>query len=390
MVEDLASSQAMIIGSIYTKAQKAEKKAGMGGAGAGAPTTLFLSKDMVFDLGAFDSLRGGGGKEEKGGGGGIMGILGKGKAKPKPTRILARIFNLKLKVGDPKGGDGEGGWEGGDLTGWGRFLEEGKKVMLLENNLLTLKRELHRLNLKIERGGEKEKDEGEKKKKKKGGIGSMCFSHPFLEGREIAAVDVNHACGFALSRGAMMKERGKKETEIDEKGSENTKESEKEKEMDVEIVEEKEKEEKEKEKEKEKKKKDKEKSPPPTPQRETALPLSHLLYGLNLCSSLHNPNKNTISTIEMDEFEKKIATEVINPDEIGVHFDDIGSHDSVKSVLYDMVILPLKRPELFGEGILAKPGRGVLLFGPPGTGLYFFCFVLFCFVLFCFVCLFIY
>ena len=32
------------------------------------------------------------------------------------------------------------------------------------------------------------------------------------------------------------------------------------------------------------------------------------------------------------------------------------------------VLLPLRRPELFKRGNLAKPCTGVLLYGPPGTG----------------------
>ena len=33
-----------------------------------------------------------------------------------------------------------------------------------------------------------------------------------------------------------------------------------------------------------------------------------------------------------------------------------------------IVMLPLQRPELFKRGQLTKPTKGVLLFGPPGTG----------------------
>ena len=49
-------------------------------------------------------------------------------------------------------------------------------------------------------------------------------------------------------------------------------------------------------------------------------------------------------------------------------FDDIGALDTVKTTLREVVMLPLQRPELFTRGSLTKPTRGVLLFGPPGTG----------------------
>ncbi|KAL6575875.1 hypothetical protein OROHE_000346 [Orobanche hederae] len=35
---------------------------------------------------------------------------------------------------------------------------------------------------------------------------------------------------------------------------------------------------------------------------------------------------------------------------------------------YETTILPMKRPELFSRGSLLRPCRGILLFGPPGTG----------------------
>ncbi|PAN22368.1 hypothetical protein GQ55_4G014700 [Panicum hallii var. hallii] len=67
-------------------------------------------------------------------------------------------------------------------------------------------------------------------------------------------------------------------------------------------------------------------------------------------------------------YEDVIACDVINPDSIDVEFDSIGGLDHVKQALYELVILPLRRPELFAFGKLLSPQKGVLLYGPPGTG----------------------
>ncbi|KAA8522463.1 hypothetical protein F0562_013176 [Nyssa sinensis] len=68
-----------------------------------------------------------------------------------------------------------------------------------------------------------------------------------------------------------------------------------------------------------------------------------------------------------NEFEKRIRPEVIPASEIDVTFADIGALDEIKVSLQELVMLPLRRPDLFKGGIL-KPCRGILLFGPPGTG----------------------
>ena len=68
-----------------------------------------------------------------------------------------------------------------------------------------------------------------------------------------------------------------------------------------------------------------------------------------------------------NEFEKRIRPEVIPANEIGVTFKDIGALDEIKESLQELVMLPLRRPDLFTGGLL-KPCRGILLFGPPGTG----------------------
>merc|ERR1719487_2020657 len=51
---------------------------------------------------------------------------------------------------------------------------------------------------------------------------------------------------------------------------------------------------------------------------------------------------------------------------LDVSFDDIGGLADAKRAMNEAVILPLLIPEFFTG--LRKPWKGVLLFGPPGTG----------------------
>ena len=83
------------------------------------------------------------------------------------------------------------------------------------------------------------------------------------------------------------------------------------------------------------------------------------------------PNKAAarLAAVEPDnEYEQRILAEVVAPGDVRVSFDDIGALEDVKDTLRSTVMLPLQRPELFRRGNLAKPTRGILLFGPPGTG----------------------
>ncbi|XP_059667145.1 uncharacterized protein LOC132312694 isoform X4 [Cornus florida] len=81
-----------------------------------------------------------------------------------------------------------------------------------------------------------------------------------------------------------------------------------------------------------------------------------------------NPSSSRAAEVPPDnEFEKRIRPEVIPANEIGVTFSDIGALDEIKESLQELVMLPLRRPDLFNGGLL-KPCRGILLFGPPGTG----------------------
>lgn len=72
--------------------------------------------------------------------------------------------------------------------------------------------------------------------------------------------------------------------------------------------------------------------------------------------------------IQTNPYEDVIACDVINPDNIDVEFDSIGGLEAIKEALFELVILPLRRPDLFSHGKLLGPQKGVLLYGPPGTG----------------------
>ncbi|KAK4360197.1 hypothetical protein RND71_019149 [Anisodus tanguticus] len=79
------------------------------------------------------------------------------------------------------------------------------------------------------------------------------------------------------------------------------------------------------------------------------------------------PSQN-LKNLAKDEYENNFVSAVVPSGEIGVKFDDIGALEEVKKALNELVILPMRRPELFSRGNLLRPCKGILLFGPPGTG----------------------
>lgn len=94
-------------------------------------------------------------------------------------------------------------------------------------------------------------------------------------------------------------------------------------------------------------------------------------YGFGILRSLQNESKSMKSLKDIvteNEFEKRLLADVISPSDINITFDNIGALENVKDTLKELVMLPLQRPELFCKGQLAKPCKGILLFGPPGTG----------------------
>ncbi|XP_042483680.1 uncharacterized protein LOC122064050 isoform X2 [Macadamia integrifolia] len=95
-------------------------------------------------------------------------------------------------------------------------------------------------------------------------------------------------------------------------------------------------------------------------------------FGLDILQSIPNESKSLKKSLKdvvtENEFEKRLLADVIPANDIGVTFEDIGALENVKDTLKELVMLPLQRPELFCKGQLTKPCKGILLFGPPGTG----------------------
>ena len=75
--------------------------------------------------------------------------------------------------------------------------------------------------------------------------------------------------------------------------------------------------------------------------------------------------KKNIHDREDDEMLSKIESEIMSSNP-GVKFSDIVGMKELKQIIYEIIIMPTVRPDLFTG--LRRPQRGLLLFGPPGTG----------------------
>ena len=80
----------------------------------------------------------------------------------------------------------------------------------------------------------------------------------------------------------------------------------------------------------------------------------------------HN-NNGKIKVPTLTSYERQMAEEIIDPDDIESSFADIGGLDDTKREIYELAIMPLVQPELFTSK-LAQPVKGILLYGKPGTG----------------------
>lgn len=91
-----------------------------------------------------------------------------------------------------------------------------------------------------------------------------------------------------------------------------------------------------------------------------------LLYGIKM---LRRSGGSIRGNVSIDNaYERRLIAEVIHPEAAGGGFKDVGALSAAKDALREAVQLPLQFPRLFSRGALARPCKGVLLFGPPGTG----------------------
>jgi spastin len=95
-------------------------------------------------------------------------------------------------------------------------------------------------------------------------------------------------------------------------------------------------------------------------------PMNSVNNNANNNMNYNNQNKQkNLHDKEEDEMDQKVESEIMvkNPN---VKFSDIIGMNDMKQTLYEIIIVPQIRPDFF-TGI-RKPQRGILLFGPPGTG----------------------
>ncbi|KAK2757722.1 hypothetical protein FQN54_004691 [Arachnomyces sp. PD_36] len=74
--------------------------------------------------------------------------------------------------------------------------------------------------------------------------------------------------------------------------------------------------------------------------------------------------KNLPKGVDANSARQILNDIVVRGDE--VHWDDVAGLDAAKKALKEAVVYPFLRPDLFMG--LREPARGMLLFGPPGTG----------------------
>jgi SpoVK/Ycf46/Vps4 family AAA+-type ATPase len=85
-----------------------------------------------------------------------------------------------------------------------------------------------------------------------------------------------------------------------------------------------------------------------------------------ILSEKMNLPKNILKSF--NEYEMCLLTDLINPADIKITWQDIGGLDDMIDNIRQTVIYPLQHPELFSRSKLLTTPKGVLLYGPPGCG----------------------
>lgn len=72
----------------------------------------------------------------------------------------------------------------------------------------------------------------------------------------------------------------------------------------------------------------------------------------------------------MSSSEEMLLQDLVFPEDISSSFSTVGGLSNIKQCLRELIIYPLQYPDLYAAAAspLLSPPKGILLFGPPGTG----------------------